>query len=55
MSGHWKKLHEKLGCQGCQYCDTDSLWRGPCCEYEGYLDVDEETKKCKTRKEAERK
>ena len=43
--------YEKLGCEGCRYCDKKAMEsEEPCCTYAFQLRIDWENGKCLTRK-----
>lgn len=46
----WRNMHEKTGCPGCKYTDSDSLFKGPCCTYPMKLEIDKDGR-CLVREE----
>lgn len=45
-----KKMHEKLGCKGCKFCNEKWLYKSPCCDFPCQIAVDSKGK-CQTRRD----
>lgn len=39
---NWIAMQEAMGCPDCRFADRKALGYGPCCQYIGRLEVDEE-------------
>lgn len=47
----YKEMHERLGCPGCRYANSELIFKDACCNYIGLITTDDDTGACLTRKE----